>query len=464
METEIHLPDDAPVVVELSGGVRAVGTVLSCEDFQLMLMLDRDIGDRVGSARMMVEPWKLLEALDKRMNSLNPNVNKLAIRLMEEGPKLTSSKDINKVPKGQEAAIKMLQQEDIVSIWGPPGTGKTHTMAEIAKDYIYQGKSVLIVSHSNVSVDGVIKQIIKNPDDRMKDYLKHGKILRFGYVRDNELAKHPYATSFTYTLSMCNSYATELDRLLIQRDDFRVKNKTHTDEYNKLELKIKQLRSDIRKEERRYVDKAQLIGTTISRATVDPMFEQRQFDLVMFDEVSMAYVPQVIAAAALARDKFLFVGDFRQLAPISQNPSAKILQVDIFSYLKIVDANGDMYYHPWLVMLNEQRRMYPEIAAFPNKYVYSNMLDNHQVVINSEDLTRIVRREPLSGDALNLIDLSGSYCAADKNTDGSRFNILSAVVSFCTAVSAQKNQIESIGIITPYAADKTYSCDDKRLL
>ena len=71
-------------------------------------------------------------------------------------------------------------------------------------------------------------------------YLKHGKILRFGYVRDNELAKHPYATSFTYTLSMCNSYATELDRLLIQRDDFRVRNKTHTDEYNKLELKIKQ--------------------------------------------------------------------------------------------------------------------------------------------------------------------------------------------------------------------------------
>lgn len=80
------------------------------------------------------------------------------------------------------------------------------------------------------------------------------------------------------------------------------------------------------------------------------------------------------------------------------------------------------------------------------------MLDNHQEVINSEDLTRIVRREPLSGDALNLIDLSGSYCAADKNTDGSRFNILSAVVSFCTAVSVQKNQIESIGIITPYAA------------
>lgn len=82
---------------------------------------------------------------------------------------------------------------------------------------------------------------------------------------------------------------------------------------------------------------ALVIGTTISRATVDPMFDERQFDLVMFDEVSMAYVPQVIAAAALAREKFMCVGDFKQLAPISQNQAARILQVDIFSYLRIVD-------------------------------------------------------------------------------------------------------------------------------
>lgn len=44
-------------------------------------------------------------------------------------------------------------------MWGPPGTGKTYTMAKIAKKYIAQNKSVLIVSHSNVSVDGVIKKL-----------------------------------------------------------------------------------------------------------------------------------------------------------------------------------------------------------------------------------------------------------------------------------------------------------------
>lgn len=48
--------------------------------------------------------------------------------------------------------------------------------------------------------------------------------------------------------------------------------------------------------------------------------------------------------------------------------------------------------------------------------------------------------------------MAGTYCAADKNTDGSRFNILSAVISFSTAVNAQNNNIDDVGIITPYAA------------
>lgn len=141
----MHLPDDAPVVVEAAGGLRAVGSVLSCEDFQILLLLDRDLNDKVSSAYLMVEPWKLLEALDKKMNSLNPNINKLAIKIMEEGPDLSTDKDIANVPKGQPAVEHKLETDDIVTVWGPPGTGKTYTMAKIANSYIAQGKSVLIV-------------------------------------------------------------------------------------------------------------------------------------------------------------------------------------------------------------------------------------------------------------------------------------------------------------------------------
>lgn len=451
METELHLPDDAPVVVDTSTGFHAVGTVLLCEDFQIMLLLDRDLNDKVSSAYLMVEPWKLLEGLDKRMTSLNPNVNRLAVKLMEDGPKLSTTQDIASVPKGQDEVINKLLQDDIVTVWGPPGTGKTYTMAKIAKEYITKGKSVLIVSHSNVSVDGVIKQVVGMIDTDMQTYLETGKILRFGFVRDDDLSKHPYATSFNYALSKSPSLAKDLDSLTNKRDELRAKNQMKTPAYDEIEKRIKKVREEIRKEERRYVEKAQLIGTTISRATIDPMFEERQFDLVMFDEVSMAYVPQVIVGAALAREKFLCVGDFRQLSPIAQGlDSKKVLQSDIFAYLQIVDEIGNMYWHPWLVMLNEQRRMHHAISEFPNKFVYKNLLKNHPTVSHNRD--HIVAKNPLKGDAVNLIDLAGSYCAASKNSDNSRFNILSAIVSFSTAVAAERDGLKSVGIITPYAA------------
>lgn len=331
----------------------------------------------------------------------------------------------------------------------------TYTMAKIVNKYIAQNKSVLIVSHSNVSVDGVIKQVVKMLDSSLQSYLENGKILRFGYVRDEELSQNPYATSFNYTLSKCETFARQLDILNAKRDELRAKNRMKSEEYTEIEKKIKAVRAEIRREERNYVQSALVIGTTISRATVDPMFDERQFDLVMFDEVSMAYVPQVIAAAALAREKFMCVGDFKQLAPISQNQAARILQVDIFSYLRIVDEKGNMFWHPWLVMLNEQRRMAPAISEFPSKFIYKGLLKDNSVVLTGQNKKKndvVINKQPLAKDALNLVDMAGTYCAADKNTDGSRFNILSAVISFSTAVNAQNNNIDDVGIITPYAA------------
>ena len=451
METELHLPDDTPFVMDTSGGYHANGKVLHCEDFQIILLVDKNISDRVPSAYLMIEPWKLLESLDKRMISLNPGTNKLAIKLMEEGPELATKDDISMIPMGQSTVIEKLRNSDIVAVWGPPGTGKTFTMARVANEYLRNGKSVLIVSHSNVSVDGVIKKVVGTIDSNMQSYLKEGRILRFGFVRDEELSKHPYATSFNYALGRCPDYSKELNNLNKEREELRAKKQTNTSKYDQIEKKIKNIRDLIRKEERKYVEKAQLIATTISRATVDPMFEERQFDLVMFDEVSMAYVPQVIVAASLAKEKFMCVGDFRQLSPIAQNPEAKkVLQIDIFSYLKILDGMNNLYCHPWLVMLNEQWRMHPEIAGFPNKYVYKGLLKNHPSVEHDRD--SIVNSEPLPGDVLNLINLSGAYCAAGKDSGNSRFNILSAIISFSTAVVADQNGVNNVGIITPYAA------------
>ena len=99
LETELHLPDDAPVVVDTATGFHAVGSVLMCEDFQIMLLLDHDLKDNVLTAYLMVEPWKLLEALNKKILSLNPNVHEIAIELLDQGPKLSTLEDISAVKR-----------------------------------------------------------------------------------------------------------------------------------------------------------------------------------------------------------------------------------------------------------------------------------------------------------------------------------------------------------------------------
>lgn len=114
-----------------------------------------------------------------------------------------------------------------------------------------------------------------------------------------------------------------------------------------------------------------------------------------------------------------------------------------------INRSGHVYYHPWLVMLNEQRRMHPQIAGFSNQYVYGGMLLNHPDTRTNRN--EIVNAELFSKQAINLIDLSGCYCAASKNADNSRFNILSAMISFAIAVKTEKN-VETVSIITPYAA------------
>lgn len=447
LESELFLSDAAPIKL-IVGTKEAEGYVIVCEDFEIILVIDTDFGDKISSAFIAVEPWKLLESLNKRLNQITRN-DKLVVKLLEEGPKLGGLPAKN-ILKGQSMAKDRVKSSDITIIWGPPGTGKTYTMAEIALDFIKKQQSILIVSHSNVSVDGVLNKVVQMlPASNKMELLQRGKILRYGYVRDEELEKEPYAVSFNYVLWKHRAEKEKMERL--QKEKARLKNASRfSEERERVEKELKAIRKYLKDEEKEAVKKAQLVSTTISKVYADKIFEQKKYDVVMFDEVSMAYIPQIICAASHAKSKFICVGDFYQLAPIVQADKNDILKKDIFSYLNITDGALKIYGHPWLVMLDEQRRMHPDIAEFSNRYIYHRQLKNHKSVLTNRDA--IVNRGPLTGNAMNLLDLSGTYCAAGKTADNSRFNILQGILSFSTAITAEKSQENSVGIITPYAA------------
>lgn len=447
LEAELYLSDDAPIKL-IAAGKEAEGSVIVCEDFEIIMYVEADFGDKVPSAFITVEPWKLLESLNKRLTYISKD-NKIAIKLLEEGPQLGGQSAKN-IAKGQAIAKEKALNSDITVIWGPPGTGKTHTMADIALHFIAKGKSILLVSHSNVSVDGVANKIVQMLSEQKKeDFIKSGKMLRYGFVRNEELQKNDYAVSFNYTLLKHPQEKERMDALLKEKERVKIQGR-FSEERERIEKELKKIRSFLKDAEKSQVRKAQVVATTISKVYADKLFEREEFDVVMFDEVSMAFVPQIVCAASHAKSHFICVGDFYQLPPIVQADNTAILKKDIFSYLNITDGGLRIYGHPWLVMLDEQRRMHPDIAAFSNKYVYHNQLKNHNSVITGR--TDVVMRTPFAGHAMNLLDLSGTYCAANKTADNSRFSIVHALFSFCTAITAEQNGEQSIGIITPYVA------------
>jgi superfamily I DNA and/or RNA helicase len=122
-----------------------------------------------------------------------------------------------------------------------------------------------------------------------------------------------------------------------------------------------------------------VVGCTLSKAAIAPEIYERQFDAVIIDEASMAYIPHCVYAATLAKRRIAIFGDFRQLGPISQAETDNArtwLQRDIFEEAGIIDRVNRNQQDDRMVLLQTQYRMHPSISAIPNHLFYNNQLQD----------------------------------------------------------------------------------------
>ena len=448
-ESELHMADDAPVTLTIEGASYS-GYVISADGLEVTVALDFDLGRKIPSAELAAQPWKLLQSLVERLRQITLS-DKIAVRLITEGPSLASEKPSGDIRRGQDAASRAARLQDITVVWGPPGTGKTYTMARVAIDAMRRGETVLMVSHSNVSVDGMALKVAElMRADGMDECLTRGDVVRCGFIHDPVLDADVQVSAFARAKNASGSVGKRIDAVKNEMKGLRARGEDRSARYVQLQVEAKRLQSQFSEAQRRVVDGAKILATTISKACVDPALTERKFDLVILDEASMAYVGQSILAASIARKRFVCVGDFRQLAPIAQESHAQSeLGNDVFSFLGIVDFAGRIHSHPWLVMLDEQRRMHPDISAFSNARVYGGLLRDHDGVLAAR--RPIAEAEPFPGHAAVLADLTGIDSAASKTADNSRFNSLSAFVSYALA-SAASRAGSSAAVITPYVA------------
>ena len=460
LDEEIYLMDEAPIRVRIKN-IEVPGITIYCETFEILLVLEEFIGDEIESAKLYSDPWKLLVELQERLKGIGESINRnkrLTRKLVELVPKLGLSGDrVSKENLGQAAAIKRAMEDDILFIWGPPGTGKTYTLANIALKSFLEGKRVLILSHCNIAVDGAIesiwKLISKELFKKLQNDYKVFPIIRYGYSRRDFIKNDPYLNSYNQALNKDYKLKSNIEKLELAIEYLFTEIRRSESNNAEKQLKIIRLKRELSKlkakvkniEKEEIVPNARVIATTISKAQIDPIIYNGKYNIVLLDEASMAYIPQSFYAASLAKERVVFIGDFRQLPPIAISEGELVdewLKRDIFEFSKVKDCVNNGKFHPNMVMLNEQRRMHPSISKFVNENIYGKLLKDHPSVI--DDRT--------AKETLSIIDTSGmpSICRRDENR--SRFNILNAFISVIAAIKYCNEGYDSIGIITPYAA------------
>lgn len=134
--------------------------------------------------------------------------------------------------------------------------------------------------------------------------------------------------------------------------------KEHQNTIDELKNKIQGLNSQI-------IQNAQLVCSTLVKASYDEKIINSRFDILIIDEVSMVSIPQLYCAASITREKIILCGDHLQLQPISQSKSEyakKWLASSYFGFIENTDEMKKRNYElvelkPFMSTLSEQRRM-----------------------------------------------------------------------------------------------------------
>lgn len=115
----------------------------------------------------------------------------------------------------QLAIANRLLLQDAVTVKGPPGTGKSHTIANLISHFVAEGKNILVVSHNSKALS-VVK-------DKLPTELQQLTISLGNDTKGNELLKTSVNTiiahlSKNYTIQQIQDHEQQRQRLQLQYD------------------------------------------------------------------------------------------------------------------------------------------------------------------------------------------------------------------------------------------------------
>ncbi len=356
------------------------------------------IKDKYGSKSNLIEQglYFLLSSERKEiiLGLTKPGINKTI--------ELEAPKDLNKY----QAKIykEAIQTKDYYLIQGPPGTGKTSYVLKSLLSYYYYNTdiNILLVSYTNRSLDEICKAAIKS--------IGSDNLIRLGTKESSEYPE----------LLLSNIVADATYK------EFRFK-----------------------------FNSTRVICATVSQVTSNwELLKSKHFSLLIADEASQ--ISEFTMFGILAQvDKFILIGDEKQLPAISQVPPEKLiinspllkeLYYETFSssiferLIKLAKRNN---YEKGIVgLLKEQSRMNEELLNLTNKLFYSNELKLSNNKLHSE--LYIENKSLICNSHLIFIDCEAS------SVSKSNIHEVAMIEKLIKTIKTYKLNNKSIGIISPY--------------
>ncbi|ACU89390.1 AAA domain-containing protein [Desulfomicrobium baculatum] len=384
-------------------------------------------------------------------------------------------KNKNLTENQQEIIKKVFNEKNIFLVQGPPGTGKTTIIKELIYQTIKHDKysKILIVSQQNVAVDNVLDgidrenrewfaqegysiiRVAPNEDkiqyENIKKYTvenwfvkyKEAVIINFIHLEQN---KNDNKNSFNSKLS---TSFREINEQNIKLYEFAVKwlNLIYKPDFRDVDNEIKEL----------LISKHQILGATcVGLANKSLGLDLVEFDTAIIDEAGRATAPELLIPILRAK-KVILIGDHNQLPPTIDRKLLEKLDSDdendlSFEDLEILKKSffEELFEKIPLsnkAMLNEQFRMPQQIGSLTSSLFYDEKLRNGHIKETNDFIC--------PKNIIKWIDVNGFH----KKDGTSSYNNMEideivTLLGLINSFLEKKGLIKSVGIITPYSAQK----------
>lgn len=355
-------------------------------------------------------------------------------------------------PPQQDAVRFALSAQDVAILHGPPGTGKTTTLAEVIYQAVKRGDRVLACAPSNTAVDNLLERLVA----MMPDVLRVGHPARVfealrGHTLDELVDNDPANDVIRDMRREVNDLVRSAEKGFRGHDARRRR--------RELFAEAGQLRGQIRSLERSIVrsiiDRADVICTTTT--VDDDLLGDREFDLVVIDEACQTTLPG-IWQAVLRADRLVLAGDHCQLPPtvLSDEAAKEGMKDSLMQRLIESDQKTGRESDSVFRRLIVQYRMHESIMKFSSDTFYEGELIADASVRSHRlcDLRDVVDTDQTS-NPIEFIDTAGAEYDEQIEADGeSKLNPKEAnlVVQLVGQLLEAEVEPGQIAVIAPYAA------------